>query len=282
MSTYTFFTGTDPVASVVARQPLPDLSAVSNQQPARLDGAWLHGAAVELLGKMAEGFKPGRLQRRTYGPHLEALEEAGLILGTEPTDQGRIMATIMAEPEANFRISAAREGQQVLFQCWVARELALVIAQAGPAARNADPAADAPGPEYFNVRLHPLLDLSTEMATWVGLAPAWNLDPHPAVLPLALIDAQMSSERPAPPAGANEVLQDMWNQQWTYWSLAGACPSHELDPLTYVSCGRRGQYRVAGTETDAVRLLPAASSHVFDQIEDRIQAMVFDRRITLP
>lgn len=187
----------------------------------------------------------------------------------------------MDESEASFRLSGSIANQEVLFQCWSSQQMALIITQPGYRTVGNPEFTEQPSPEHFNVHVVPLLDPSTLMATWVDLAPAWNLDVLPAEIPMSSLQEQVDGTAGAPD-GANDVMLDAWQQQWMYGSLEATCPTGDLEPLTYLTAGRRGQYRLAQQDSESIMLLPTSSTYVFDQLEDRIQAMAFQRRITLP
>lgn len=278
---FTFFGGIDPVAQSALGAPLPDLAEIGARQPFSYEGAWVHEGSVELLMKMVDGYRPGRLQQKLQRSQLDELREAELVTGNELTDGGRLLAAVMEEAEASFRLSGLIGNHEVLFQCWSSAEMALVMTQPGYHAAGNPKFADQPTPAHVNVRVVPLLDLSTMMAKWVGLAPAWNFDVQPVEIPMSAVEAQMNGSSSVP-EGSNDVLQDAWNGKWMLWSLEGGCPTGDLEPLTYLTAGRRGQQRLAQRDSGSVMLVPTGSTHVFDQLEDRIQAMVFQRPVTLP
>ncbi|MDN5755555.1 MAG: hypothetical protein ACTHWW_10905 [Arthrobacter sp.] len=276
-----YFSGTDPVAQAALRAPLPDLGEIGTQQPFSYDGAWVHSGAVELLMKMVGGYRPGRLQQRLQRSQLEELREAELVSGNELTSGGQLLVAVMNEAEASFRLSGLIENHEYLFQCWASEQMALIITQPGYHAAGNPEFVEQPTPAHVNIRVVPLLDLSTLMAKWVGLAPAWNFDLLPVEIPMTAIEDQMNGSS-AVPDDANDVLQDAWREKWMLWSLEGSCPAGDLDPLTYLTAGRRGQHRLAQQESESVMLIPTGSTYVFDQIEDRLQAMVFQRDPVLP
>lgn len=277
----TFFEGTDTIAQAVTGAPLPDLGPIGTHQPFSYKGAWVHGGAVELLMKMVDGYRPGRLQQKLQRPRLDELSEAGLVSGNELSDGGKLLVDVMDEAEASFRLSGLIKNHEVPFQYWSSAKLALIITQPGYHAAGNPEFAEQPTPAHANIRVVPLQDLSTQMAKWVGLAPAWNFGTFPAEIPMSVIEGQLGGSAAAP-GDANEVLQDAWEEKWMLWILEGGCPAGDLEPLTYLTAGRRGQYRLAQRDAGSAMLLATGSTHVFDQLEDRIQAMVFQRSVILP
>ncbi|WP_417217534.1 hypothetical protein [Arthrobacter sp.] len=278
---FTFFDGVDPIAQSALGAPLPDLARIGARQPSTYEGAWVHEGAVELLMKMVGGYRPGRLQQKLQRSQLDELRDAELVTGNELTDGGQLLVAVMDEAEASFRLSGLIGSREVLFQCWSSEQMALVITQPGYHAVGNPEFAEQPTPEHVNIRVVPLLDLSTLMSKWVGLAPAWNFDIQPVEIPMSAVEAQMNGGTSVPD-GANDVLRDAWNEKWMLWSLEGGCPTGDLEPLTYLTAGRRGQQRLAQRDSGSIMLVPTASTYVFDQLEDRIQALVFQRDVTLP
>jgi hypothetical protein len=279
---FPFFGAQDPVASEATGGPLPDVSSFRARQAHPFEGAWLPARAIELLGQLGEGLVLGRFARSGKRGQLAALEEAGLLEEGRPTEAGALVHAAMESPEASFRIAGGAGGRQSLYQAWVREGLATVVAGPGAESMEDPEASGRPSPEHLNVKVVPLLDLSTDMARWVGLAPAWNLGLEPETIGVDVFSAKLAGGRPQVPAGANGPLAEVLDAPWFFWMFEGACPAYELDPMTHVNTGRRGQYRIGQPDGGDVLLLPAGSSYVFDQLEDRIQAMVHQRRITLP
>ena len=134
---------------------------------------------------------------------------------------------------------------------------------------------------HVSIRVVPLLDLSTLMAKWVGLGPAWSFELLLVEFTMSTIEGQLNGSS-AVPDDANDVLQDALRQKWMLWSREGSCPVGDLEPLTYLTAGRRGQHCLAQQESESVMLIPTGSTYVFDQIEDRIPAMVFHETPSCP
>lgn len=262
--------------------PLPDLTAVASHQPFHYEGSWLNGKSIEFLSGRGQDPVIGLLQRFIHAAEVKELEAAALVDGNKLTRRGQAVNALMRDSPFTFRVSALHDGRQELLQIWANDEMALVIAGSAWNDGQFDPAQQRPDDELFNVELVPLPDLSTHILRWLGIGPAWNLALEPDSMGMDILDAKVMRNAPPPaPDAANEAFRDAWTEPWMIWSFDGVGQDGSLESLTYVHAGRRGQYRLAQPDEHSMLLVPMGSSVVLDQIEDRIQAMLFTRPVHL-
>ncbi|MEE1621834.1 hypothetical protein ACQ3I4_09565 [Zafaria sp. Z1313] len=259
---------------------LPELAFLRGRQRFQYDGAWLAPEAVQLLLQLADGLVLGRLQRGGHAAELDALEDAGMVDGTSLTELGSVTAGLMTSSPHTFRVSAVHHGRQEMLQLWSGNGVALSFAGAAWNGGAFDPEGRVPGPGHVNVRILPLLDVSTHILQWLGIGPAWSLELSPGGLSTQVLDAKVMHDAPGPlPEDANAAFREAWDQPWLIWSFEASGEGGTLEALTYVHAGTRGQYRIAQPDDDTVLLFAVGASVVLDQIEDRIQALVFDRPV---
>lgn len=261
---------------------LPDFTAVVSQQRFHHEGFWLGGNSIQLLVDLGQDLVIGRLQKLKYASALRELEAAALVDGTRLTRYGEVASALLNDSPYTFRVSALHHGREELLQIWANDGMAVVVAGSAWNDGRFDPDNERADDEQFNLNMVPLLDLSTHILRWLGIGPAWNLPLEPDAIGLDILDAKvMRDAPPAAPDDANDAFRDAWTEPWMIWSFDGSGEAGSLESLTYVHAGRRGQYRLAQPDEQSMLLVPMGSSVVLDQIEDRIQAMLFTRPVRL-
>lgn len=261
---------------------LPDFTAVVSQQRFHHEGFWLGGNAIQLLVDLGQDLVIGRLQKLKYSSALGELEAAALVDGTKLTRYGEVASALMNNSPYTFRVSALHHGREELLQIWANDGMAVVVSGSAWNDGRFDPDNERPNDDQFNLNMVPLLDLSTHVLRWLGIGPAWNLPLEPDAIGADILDAKVMRDAPPPaPNDANEAFKDAWTEPWMIWSFDGASSEGNLESLTYVHTGRRGQYRLAQPDGQSLLLVPISSSVVLDQIEDRIQAVLFARPVLL-
>ncbi|GAB3753089.1 hypothetical protein GCM10027591_01360 [Zhihengliuella somnathii] len=270
------FTRPDSVYSEYAGVPVADYSTIAAEQLFPVEGELITSEAMQLLQEMGEGLKIGRLNAGKYAAPLKSLAAAGLAEGVSLTDLGRTCAGLLGNADLSLRMSAVQSGVQRRLFVWSDGQIALAVAERAPAGA---PAEFEDGLQH--IILLPLGEISTHIARWLGTHPAWSLELEPPVVGEELLNAQVFGEGAAPPAGANAAWQDALSQEWIMWTFEGVCQDGEIEPLHYLKMGRRGHYRLAGVGDDHYALVPQASVTVQDQIEDRLQALLFRRPVQL-
>lgn len=254
-----------------------DYSGVADRQPYPVaDMPIVTDAAMDLLQRMSDGYKIGRLGAGKDTEALRTLEDGGFVEGQSLTEIGAACAALMDEASVSLHCSATRStGTSQLF-VWADDSLAFVVAGRGPG-------AGPEGPEQgtYSAYVIPLYEVSTNIGQWLGLAPAWQLELAPTVIDEGTLNALVIHGEPALPVGGNTAWIDAASQPWVMWTLEARSEAGELEPLTYFSAGRRGQYRPADVDKNHYALIPQPTITVQDQIEDRIQALLFDRPVQL-
>lgn len=272
----------DAATGSVYDQPLPDFTALAAQQHFHYDGFWISGQAIQLLVDLGRDLVIGRLQRFAHAAALKELEGAAFVDGTKLTRYGQVASALMNDSPYTFRASAMHRGREELLQIWANDGMAVVVAGSAWNDGRFDPDHQRPDDEHFNVDLVPLLDLSTHVLRWLGIGPAWSLPLEPDAIGMDVLDAKVMRDDPPPaPDDANAAFRDAWTEPWMIWSFDASGAAGSLESLTYVHAGRRGQYRLAQPDEHSLLLVPLGSSVVLDQIEDRIQAMLFARPVRM-
>nr|NLD40562.1 hypothetical protein [Actinomycetales bacterium] len=232
------------------------------------EGSWLTGSAVALFAELAQGGRVGRFMLRGAARELEQLSALGLVEGSALTESGDGLADFLREPSAAVRIGADREEQEAAFQAWIHGPAVLIVAD--PFGEPEDPTVGR-----TNLMVAPLVDLSTLMARWVGLQPAWNLPIAPTTIDGEGL-ATSATGRPGLPEDANPALRALWEEPWTVWHLFAQGPESEVGPVPYLNGGRSGHLIMVPDE-EGLNLFPAKSRTVFDNFEEVIQASIYGR-----
>jgi len=269
----------DPFLTRLIGTPVERIHGLATLQPYPNEGQWVHGAAMSLLSEIADGLKIGRLNALGYRDQLAELERHGLAEGRTLTEDGDTLAEFLRHPAASIRITASYGEHEPSFQAWVAGDKVLVAASTGYVAATEGKDGGQPTPDHFNVQISRLTDLSTLMAQWVGLQPAWNLPVFPMIVPDDVLARRWQGDGTYP-EGANETLQEMWHENWFVWNLVAVGPRSEAGPVSYVNAGHRGHYRLGaeeGENGEGTAFVPTPSAAVYDQFEDAIQACLYGR-----
>jgi hypothetical protein len=77
------------------------------------------------------------------------------------------------------------------------------------------------------------------IASWVGLAPAWQFAVTPDRLPPELIEARVADPTVPCPDDADENLRQMWAQPWVDWRIQ---TTPNGNTIGYLAAGERGQF----------------------------------------
>lgn len=269
----------DELASAELGQPVESIGELLKHQPYDYSGEWVPARAFALMDEMAEGLKIGRLQAEDYSDELEELARVGFVEGTKLTDLGEVVRLHLAEPTAAFRVSGAGSAGESYYQAWVHGSSVLVAAGAGYHVQTELQPNESPSPDHANIMILPITGLARDIASWVGLAPAWPLAALPSSVPLELI-AQRWAGNTEPPADANPVLAELWKQNWFTWTVTGQGEETSPEPYSYLHGGPLGQFRI-GADGDRSWLIATHSVYAYDQLDDVIAAAIFDRQVRL-
>ena len=269
----------DEFLTQLTGQPVERIHGLATVQPYPNEGQWVHGEALKLLSDMAEGLKIGRLSAAAHERPLTELARVGLVQDRSLTEDGDFLAEFFRDPSASIRVTADYGTNEPSLQAWVVGETALIAASTGYVAATEGKDGGQPSPDHFNVQVSRLNDLSTLIAQWVGLQPAWNLPVFPMVVPDDVLTRRWQGDGTFP-EGASETLQTMWHENWFVWNLIAVGPESESGPYSYVNAGRMGHYRLGaeeGPEGEGTAFVPTPAAAIYDQLEDTIQACVFGR-----
>lgn len=272
-------TATDRVASEAFGCTVEKIDGIVAAQPYEFDGAWVHGRTLEVLIEMADGLRVGVLNKTSYAEQLRELECLEFVEGTRLTELGTAVGAHLSEPQASYRITGLDSGGESWFQAWAHGPTALVMVEPGYHRLLDGQPADRPSQEHFNLQLVPLTMLSTLMACWVGLQPAWNLPLEPNPLPVDDLASGWTGNR-TPPQSSNAAMQTFWDEPWFSWTMTSTGIDSDPEDITYFNGGRLGQQRLF-SEGDAATFAPTDSTFVFLQLEDRIQATIFGRQAVI-
>lgn len=266
----------DQLVSDAVGQEVERISGLAELQPYPYTGLFLHGSAVDLFSELAEG-ATGEMLGESMAEQFAELEAVGLVSGTELSEQGEAIAQFLVDPDASIRLSGTYGDHEPTFQAWVMGPLVLVVAGTGYTAAAYADAARPPSHDHFDVSIQAVGELSTLMAEWVGLQPAWNLPVHPATLAEDVLERRWRGDGEFP-QNADARLQALWHENWFAWELLAVGRSTEVGPVAYLNGGKLGHFRTGADPDGAgVILLPTPSLTIFDQFEDAIQACVFQR-----
>jgi hypothetical protein len=222
----------DPFATAYAGRPLEDLSRIPALQPFRSDGPTVPYRAVETLARASRGTLAG-----AEASLLAALVDAELAAddGTL-TENGRLVAGGWAESRAQLVVNAFTLGARTGLEARIAAGHCVLAA--GPSAAELI-AGQVPDPGPVRVQIASLTALPLLVASWVGLAPAWQFAVSPDRLPAALVDARVADPAVPCPAEADENLRQMWAQPWVDWRVQ---TTPNGNTVGYLAAGERGQF----------------------------------------
>lgn len=202
-------------------EDLEDLSGVAASQVWEPTGPAIDRGALELLFT-AKRLRPRRLDDASRRS-LAMLQEADLLDDDGGlTEAGARLRHIAGEPEHTVRVEASAGLAPFTFDAYSRGDATLVVLTASPAnrsgARGSGEAAAAVADELWLLDL-PTSWLPVELATWLGVGPAWSTATEPEQLALATIAARADDPETPAPAGADVRLQHAWAQPWFLWSL---------------------------------------------------------------
>lgn len=264
----------EEVASRVRNSSLERLSGLAAKQPFTSTGPWLDPAAVALLHKVAQTHRIGRFERSGKEPAIKALTDAELLSRSgQLTPGGQYVTRPLDRPTSALSFSASYLGQATELRVWMDEDNALLLAgpSAGTLVREPDTAAEQLG--MLQLKFISLNELFPVLASWLGIAPAWNLPVSPSTLPVKVLNSRQLIPGPAP-EGANEALAYVWSEPWFLWHLL-------LDPVTgkgvgYLNAGGAGHYRV-GADADQATLTSIPSANVYRHLVDLVESVRFQR-----
>ncbi|NUL47639.1 hypothetical protein F7P69_20890 [Cellulosimicrobium funkei] len=270
----------DEFLTELTGHPVERIHGLASRQPYPNEGGWLHGSAVKLLSELAEGLKIGRLNAGDYAEPLAMLSEVGLVQGTSLTEDGHTLGHFLSQPDVSVRITGHFGGQTPSFQAWTLGGHALIAASTGYIAATEGVNGGQPSHDHFNIQVVNLDRLTTLMAQWVGLQPAWSLPVFPMVLPEDRVDARWAGDGTFP-EGASETMQRLWHENWYLWDMLLVSEETEVGPVSYLNGGRMGHYRMATEPLGTQRgfaLVPTPAVSIVDQMEDALQSCLYGRQ----
>lgn len=247
------------------------------------EGTWMSGAAIARMGELEDSV----LGRLSFGgdPVLDELRDLGVLEGGRLSEIGDVMATALNNAPTRLRLTGRFLDAETTLQAFAIGDMALVAAEQGYGPRVLNQPWNPDDPSLFNVQLIPLSELSSCASRWAGAGPAWNLHVAPVLLETGQLDERFAGEAPLP-TGANEAMEQVWNQPWFIWQIEAEGETTEIEPMTYVNAGVRGNYRIGlmedpGTGVDQPAMWATDSSYILRQLEDVLQAVVFGRDVQL-
>lgn len=252
LASATFGIDTERIHDLVGPQPYPFEQ-----------GRWLTGSTVMYLSTLAEKGRVGRFRQRRVADELAQLRGLGLVDGNTLTAAGSHLTSFLNDPDAAIRIGADRDDEEALFQVWTRGCEALVLAD--PFGESHDPTVGR-----TNFQFVPVADLSTLMARWVGLGPAWSMPIQPNAIDGEGLETS-STGRPGLPSDANPALRALWEEQWTTWHIVARGRGSEVGPVPYLNGGRCG-HLILVPDGEEMHMFPAKSRTVFDNLEEILQA----------
>lgn len=260
----------DELASEFLGHEVERFAGLRPAQPFPYDeGEWVLGSAMQLFSEMAEG-GVGSLTMAGMSDELADLERLGFLEDGALTESGAAIAEFFRTPNASLRLTSASDpSENAVFQAWVS----------GPAVFISVHGVDTPerpSEDHALVLLRPIGDLSSLMARWVGLQPAWHLPVQPDRLAHGDMVARAHGGGGLP-EDANPVLRTLWQEPLESWDILAVGPASSIGPITYLDAGSLGHYSVIADEAGAT-YLPAPSSVVFDNFEEAIQACLYGRQ----
>lgn len=269
----------DPLLTALTETPIERIDGLARLQPYPNEGPWIHGSSLALLSEMSQGRKIGRLETGSYREQLTELQECGFVAGRELSEDGKTLSLFMSEAQVSVRVTAHYGSNTPSFQAWVVGDAVLVTASTSYVAAVTGERDGQPSPDHFNVQIVPLDRLTTLMAQWVGLQPAWTVPVFPVVVPEDRVQARWSGDETFP-EGANETMQALWHEGWFAWDVLMVSPAMQLDPISYLNAGRMGHFSIGTDASDqgsGIAFVPLPSVSILDRLEDSLQSVLFNR-----
>jgi hypothetical protein len=239
----------------VRRQwPFERLGHLAARQPHRSAAPWLGSGEIGLPERLSAtttvtttscglqvGGGLGRLERDSFASGLESLAGHGLVDASgRLTEQGAVLTAPLRDTTASFRCTARAGSRTAAYQAWSgSRGEALVLA--GPSLTS-DSDDDAPA-GAVRPDLLDQAELAHDVASWLGVSPAWGLDVGSSPVERDAVFARIEA-RTSPPAGAGADLRAVWDEPWLVWTVEHPAGP---PPVTYLRAGIHGQYRLVST-----------------------------------
>lgn len=247
-------------------------------------GTWISGEAIARIPQLKDVVL-GRLERNGNDAVLNELTELGVLENGRLGDIGAFMAAALDEASARLRLTGRFLDRETLFQAFALGDHVLVLAGPGYGQAILNQPWQAPSRTAVLMQILPLSELTSAASRWAGAGPAWNIHVAPFMFEKEAIGLRFEGEAPLP-AGADPVLEQVWNQPWFIWRLEAEGPRGPVDATTYVNAGPRGNYRIGmvdepGTGREKTALWAVDSSFIFRQLEDVLQAAYFGRETRL-
>lgn len=278
------YAGSDAVATRVLGEDVEDYSFYQSSGSWIGEGTWMSRAAIARMTEL-EDSALGRLSTRGGDAVLDELRALGILEGGRLSEIADVMATALNNAPARLRLAGSFLNEETTLEAFVLGDLALVVAEQGYGPRILNQPWHPDDPTLCNVQLIPLSELSSCASRWAGAGPAWNLHVAPHLLETGVLDERFAGEAPLP-VGADQVMEQLWNQPWFVWQIEAEGEAGTIDPITYVNAGIRGNYRVGimedpETHADKSAMFATDSSFILRQLEDVVQAVVFGREVQL-
>lgn len=247
-------------------------------------GTWITGDAIARIPQLKD-VVIGRLERSGNDPVLDELSDLGVMENGRLGDIGQFMAAALDESSARLRLTGRFLNRETLFQAFALGDHVLVLAGPGYGQAILNQPWQAPSRNAVLMQILPLSELTSAASRWTGAGPAWNIHVAPFMFDQEAIGLRFEGEAPLP-EGADQVLEQVWNQPWFIWRLEAEGPRGPSAATTYVNAGPRGNYRMGtvdepGTGREKTALWAVESSFIFRQLEDILQAAYFGREARL-
>lgn len=265
----------EDVASRLTGARLERLSGLGAKQPFTSAGPWLDPAAVSLLHKIAQNGRIGRLERSGNEASIEVLSDAELIDSSgRLTPAGELITRPLDRPAAVLHFTASCLGQATELQVWLDEANALMLAGPSAAVLAGSSGMPAQAAGWLQLKFVSLHELFPVLASWLGIAPAWNLPVSPAAIPLEILNRRLRDSAAPAPDGADEALAYAWSQPWFLWHLQ--MDSSTGEGVGYLNAGGAGHYRVVAEEGRAT-LTSVPSANVYRHLVDLVESVRFQR-----
>lgn len=269
----------DSVASMQTGADREDLTEIGPNRPAMPPGLWLPATTVENLQQRVLGGGPrGRMLEGGPDPDAEALEEAELMIDGVLDPQFEQMLQVWNQPALGVKLNLQLGTASTTFQAWSDGVMALVAAGAGYSMLVDGDDDGIPSTGHVKLGMIPLLSLSTAIARWVGLRPAWSLQGQPRQIPLEALQNRILGSGGAP-EDADSALARLWNVTWTTWDLAAVGHGdYVVEGYSCITAGAAGTQRIQGSSAAGpVEVWAVDSIQVFDDTEEIIQSALYQR-----
>lgn len=245
-------------------------------------GVWMTGGAIARTAEIKDTVL-GRLGGSD--PLVDELRDLGVLDGGRLGELGGFMASALTEAPVRFRLTGRFLDGETTLQAFVLGGNVLIAAEQGYGPRVLNQPWHPDDPARFNVQILPVTELTSALARWAGVGPAWSLHVAPFLFDSDVVDRRLGGDAPVP-EGAGDLLREAWSHPWFTWVLEAEGPGGAVEPVTYVNTGPRGHFRIGtaedpGTGAPKVAFWATESSYIFRQLEDTLQAVLYGRPVVL-